>query len=169
MLKPGTKIPELEFPLLAGGSWALQPEANARLRLISFYRGAFCGFCTRFMQQLNDLHTEFAELGIDLAGVSVDSRAVAQAWAKKNQIDKVSVGYGLLRKDVEACGIFASHFSRDGQELYFAEPALWLVKPDGELYLTIQSSVSCGRPDLESLVAGLKLLAVQGFPTRGNA
>lgn len=169
MLKPGTKIPELEFPLLAGGSWALQPEANARLRLISFYRGAFCGFCTRFMQQLNGLHANFAELDIDLAGVSVDSRDVAQAWADKNGIDRVSIGYGLTREQIEACGIFASHFTRDGQELYFAEPALWLIRPDGELYLTIQSSVSCGRPDLESLLTGLKLLADQGFPTRGNA
>lgn len=169
MLKPGTKIPELEFPLLAGGSWALQPEANARLRLISFYRGAFCGFCTKFMQQLNGLHANFAELDIDLAGVSVDSRDVAQAWADKNGIDRVSVGHGLTRLQIEACGIFASHFTRDGQELYFAEPALWLIRPDGELYLTIQSSVSCGRPDLESLLTGLKLLAGQGFPTRGNA
>ena len=169
MIKPGAKIPELEFPLLAGGSWTLREETNARLRLISFYRGAFCGFCTRFMQQLNGLHEDFADLGIDLAGISVDSRDVAQAWADKNEIDKVSTGYGLIREQIEACGIFASHFTRDGQELYFAEPALWLVRPDGELYLTIQSSVSCGRPDLESLLTGLKMLAGQRFPTRGNA
>lgn len=159
----------MEFPVLAGGSWALREDSSARLHLISFFRGAFCGFCTRFMQQLNGLSAEFAELGIELAGVSVDPKDIAKAWAEGNGIDKISVGYGLAREQIEACGLFASHFSRDGKELYFAEPALWLVKPDGELYLTIQSSVSCGRPDLESLLVGLKLLADQGFPTRGNA
>lgn len=169
MLKPGQKVPDLKFPLLTGGSWSLADETKARLRLISFYRGAFCGFCTRFMQQLNGLHEDFAGLGIDLAGISVDPQDVAAAWAESNGIDKVAVGYGLTREQVEACGLFASHFTRDGKELYFAEPALWLVKPDGELYLNIQSSVSCGRPDLESLMTGLKLLADQGFPTRGNA
>ena len=169
MLKPGQKVPELEFPLLAGGSWALRGDTSARLRLISFYRGAFCGFCTRFMQQLNGLNTDFAEFGIELAGVSVDPRDIAKAWAEANGIDAISIGYGLAREQIKACGLFASHFSRDGKELYFAEPALWLVKPDGELYLNIQSSVSCGRPDLESLLIGLKLLAGQGFPTRGNA
>ena len=169
MLKPGQKVPELEFPLLSGGTLALRPDPGVRLRLISFYRGAFCGFCTRFMQQLNGMHAEFAELGIDLAGVSVDPKDTAEAWAEKNGIDKIAIGYGLAREQIEACGIFASHFTRDGKELYFAEPALWLVRPDGELFLSIQSSVSCGRPDLESLMTGLKLLAGQGFPTRGNA
>jgi len=154
---------------LSGRSWLLGEDTGARLRLVSFYRGAFCGYCTRFMQQLNGLHADFEELGIDLAGVSVDSKEVAQAWGDENGIDRVSIGYGLTRDQIETCGIFASHFTRDGQELYFAEPALWLIRPDGELYLTIQSSVSCGRPDLDSLVTGLKALARQDFPTRGNA
>jgi peroxiredoxin len=169
VLKPGQTIPELKFPLLAGGSWGLNQDTGAQLRLISFYRGAFCGFCTRFLQQLNALHADFAELGIELAGVSVDRAEIAKGWAETNGIDKVSIGYGLTREQIEACGLFASHFTRDGKELYFAEPAVWLVRPDGELYLNIQSSVSCGRPDLESLLVGLKLLAGQGFPTRGNA
>ncbi len=169
MLKPGQKVPVLEFPLLSGGTWSLRGDSSARLHLISFYRGAFCGFCTRFMQQLNALNTDFAELDIELAGVSVDPEDIAKAWAEGNGIDKISTGYGLTREQIEACELFASHFTRDGKELYFAEPALWLVKPDGELYLNIQSSVSCGRPDLESLLTGLKLLAGQGFPTRGNA
>lgn len=154
---------------MTGGSWTVQGETTARLRLISFYRGAFCGFCTRFMQQLNGLHADFAELGIDLAGLSVDPKDTVQAWAESNGIDKISTGYGLTQEQIKACGLFASHFTRDGKELYFAEPALWLVRPNGELYLNIQSSVSCGRPDLESLLVGLKLLAGQGFPTRGNA
>lgn len=169
MLRPGMKVPELQFPLVTGDSWALHDKTDAQLRLISFTRGAFCGFCTRFVQQLNTLHAEFAELGIELAGVSVDPLDTAKAWAESNGIDRVAVGYGLVREQIEACGLFASHFTREGKELYFAEPALWLVRPDGELYLNIQSSVSCGRPDLESLLVGLKLLAGQGFPTRGNA
>ena len=147
MLKPGMKVPELQFPLIAGGSWVLQEGSKAQLRLISFYRGAFCGFCTRFMKQLNALHADFAELGIELAGVSVDPKDIASAWAESNGIDKVSVGYGLVREQINACGLFASHFTREGKELYFAEPALWLVRPDGELFLNIQSSVSCGRPE----------------------
>jgi peroxiredoxin len=155
--------------LLAGGSWSLHGGSSPSLHLISFFRGAFCGFCTRFTQQLNGLHTEFAELGIGLTAVSVDTRDVAKVWAEDNGISKVSIGYGLTQEQTEACGLFASRFTRDGKELYFAEPALWLVKPDAELLLNIQSSISCGRPDLESLVTGLKLLAGQGFPTRGNA
>ena len=169
MLKPGMKVPDLQFPLIGGGSWSLHDGSKARLRMISFYRGAFCGFCTRFMQKLNTLHADFAGLGIDLTGVSVDPEDTANAWAESNGIDKVSVGYGLLQKQIEACSLFASHFTREGRELYFSEPALWLVRPDGELYINIQSSVSCGRPDLDSLLVGLTLLGGQNFPTRGNA
>lgn len=169
MLRPGQKVPDVAFPLVEGGTWSLHQASGAHLRLVSFYRGAFCGFCTRAMQELNGLHAQFAELDIELFGVSVDPEEVAVEWASANGIDQVSIGYGLTREQIEACGLFASHFTRDGKELYFAEPALWLVKPDGELYLNIQNSISCGRPDLESLVTGLKLLAAQGFPMRGNA
>ena len=121
------------------------------------------------MQQLSAMRADFAELGIDLAGISVDPRDVAEKWAQDNAIEGITVGYDLSREQIEACGIFASHFTRDGKELYFAEPALWLVRPSGELYLTIQSSVSCGRPDLESLMAGLRTLSEHGFPMRGDA
>ena len=169
MLRPGKKVPELEFPLTTDGSWSLSEETTARLRLISFYRGAFCGYCTRFMQQLNGLHADFAELGIELACVSVDPKDIATAWGEENGIDKVSIGYGLSQDQIEACELFASRVTRDGKELYFAEPALWLVRPDGELYLNIQSSISCGRPDLNSLLEGLKRLAGEGFTLRGNA
>jgi len=169
MLRPGQQTPNTQFPLVGGGTWALHDSSAAKLRLISFYRGAFCGFCTRALQQLNALHPQFAELGIELFCISVDPENVVSEWAETNGIDQVTVGYGLTRAQIEACGLFASHFTRDGKELYFAEPALWLVKPNGELYLNIQNSISCGRPDLESLVTGLKLLASQGYPTRGNA
>ena len=155
--------------MVTGGSWTLHGESTAQLHLISFFRGAFCGYCTRFMQQLNGLHAEFAELGIDLAGVSVDSKDIANAWREDNGIDKISIGYGLSQEQIEACELFASRITRGGTEMYFAEPALWLVKPDGELYLNIQSSISCGRPDLESLIGGLKRLAAEGYTLRGNA
>lgn len=121
------------------------------------------------MQQLNGLSTDFSDLGIELAGVSVDPKDVAKAWAEDNGIDKVSIGYGLTQAQIDACGLFASRVTRDGTEMYFAEPALWLIRPDGELYLNIQSSISCGRPDLDSLLAGLKRLAGEGYTLRGNA
>ncbi|RYE41502.1 MAG: redoxin domain-containing protein [Hyphomicrobiales bacterium] len=169
MLKPGDKVPELQFPLMTGGSWTLRSGSEAQLRLISFTRGAFCGYCTRFMQQLNTLHASFSKLGIDTVGVSVDPLEVASDWAEKSGIDETPIGYGLTRDQIKACGLFASHLTRNGNETYFAEPALWLVRPGGELYLTIQSSISCGRPDLASLLVGLKTLAKHGFPARGDA
>ena len=169
MLKPGRMVPDLDFPLVGGGSLSLHGDTTSSLRLVSFYRGAFCGYCTRFMQQLSGLHAQFAELGIELAGVSVDPEGTASQWRDDNAIDNVSIGYGLTQQQIEACELFASRVTRGGKEMYFAEPALWLVKPGGELYLTIQSSISCGRPDLASLIDGLKRLAGEGYTLRGNA
>jgi hypothetical protein len=101
--------------------------------------------------------------------VSNDPEDTASATVVDKNLKNIAVGYGLTREDIASCNLFASQFERGGKSLFFAEPAQWLVLPDGRLYASIQASISCGRPDLPGLLRGIGLLIEQGLPIRGDA
>lgn len=168
MLTPGSTAPSLDLALLGGGRWRLADQPSS-LTMIAFYRGSFCRFCRQFLRELDGLANEFATRDIGLLAASSDDAGEAEDLLAENGIDALPIAHGLSGNDISAWGLFASRAERDGRERLFAEPALILTKSDGSVYAVFQNSMSCARPDLQSLIEGLDLLRAHGYPIRGNA
>jgi peroxiredoxin len=169
MRRPGTQTPPLEFRLIDGATWALHAQHPAALTLLSFRRGRFCRYCRGHLADLNTLVPDFNRRGVDVVTVSTDDAAEAQRLHDEEGFDRLTIGHGLRQTDIEACGLFASERVMDGVKVRFAEPALWLVRPGGQLYANFQSSMSCAPNDLQQLLEGIDILAEQNFPDRGCA
>ncbi|MHA3791134.1 redoxin domain-containing protein [Sphingomonas sp. YL-JM2C] len=164
MLKPGDPAPPLEMRLRDGDGWRLQDAALDKLLLIVFYRGSFCSFCRRAMADLDALVPQFAARGISVVAISTDTAEQAALLPVSN----IVVGHGLRVEDARRFGLFMSRANRGGTVVHFAEPALFLIRRDRTIYGIIQNSMSCGRPDLASLIEGLDILAARDFPLRGG-
>lgn len=168
MLKPGQPIPDLQIDLIDGTRWSIASRPVRTLAMVSIFRGSFCRFCRRFLTDIERLSGAFAERGIDIVATSADSADVAHAMATELGLQQVATGHSLDLDMVARNGVFISQVERDGQRRRFAEPSLWLVRPDGRLYAIFQGSMSCARPNLDSLLEGIDMIAPAGFPARGD-
>lgn len=169
MLRPGAQTPPLTFSLIEGTIWSLHAQRPAAFTLLSFRRGRFCRYCRGHLADLNALAPDFNRRGVEVVTVSTDSADEAQRMRNEEGYDKLTIGNGLRQTDIDSCGLFASQRIVDGVNVRFAEPALWLVRPGGQLYASFQSSMSCAPNDLRLLLQGIDTLAEHDFPDRGNA
>jgi hypothetical protein len=164
MLIPGAAFPELAISLASGGRWTLD-GTDYDLALIGVMRGYFCTYCHDSLLDL-DRHAEaFRGIGIDVLTTSTDDSATAEKMTRELGLARLSVGFGLTLTDIRRLGLFATE--RQGK--IFAEPAILMARRGGTVYAVFQTSISCGRLDIERLLEGLQLLAPAGFPLRGNA
>jgi peroxiredoxin len=144
---PGDTMPAIDARLAGGGRWALAREKSAKLSLLAFYRGIFCPVCRVWLGELDRLAPEFETRGVSVIALSCDrkdgaEKAVAE-WGLKN----LRIGYKLDVEDARRAGLYISegrgiHPATGLKEpMLFAEPALLLVRPEGELYAAwIQST-----------------------------
>ena len=169
LLRPGTRTPSLAFNLIDGSAWSLHDQRPASLTLLSFRRGRFCKYCRGHLAELNALVPDFQRRGVEVVTVSTDTATEAMRLRDEDGLEALAIGHGLRQSDIDACGLFASERLLDGVSVRFAEPALWLVRPGGQLYANFQSSMSCAPNDLRLLLEGIDTLAAHDFPERGNA
>lgn len=168
MLKPEQLAPNLKFNLIDGTGWSVETSTPQSLTMLSIYRGAFCSFCRRHLLELEAMAGRFAERGVDIVATSADPADTAKAMAADLGLKQIRVGCGADLAVLSRSGVFITEVKRNGVAMRFAEPSLWLVRPDRRLYAIFQGSMSCARPDLASLLEGIEMLAGQGFPPRGN-
>jgi peroxiredoxin len=168
---PGTAFPSVTVPQLGGGVMTLgQSRDGYDWKLIVVYRGKHCPVCTRYLKELDAIVPQLKDLRIDVAAVSADSeeRAVAQI-AQVNP--SFPVGYGLSMDQMKELGLYISS-PRHGMDIEapFAEPGLFVVNEDGELRVVDIANVPFARPQLGSLVGGLKFMRgmTEAFPANGT-
>ncbi len=77
-LLPGSKAPELDVPLLAGGRWRLSEQRPEKFTLIHVFRGVHCTFCQPEVEKLQAMMADFGKIGVSLLSLSMDSRERAE-------------------------------------------------------------------------------------------
>lgn len=101
----GEKAPNIELPTgkdPATGKATMFNLAEACKNgpvIVAFYPGAFTGTCTKEMCNFTDTWNEYAKLGAQFIGISVDSVVAQKAFAEKNNI-KVPFASDFERKTV---------------------------------------------------------------------
>ena len=164
----GSTLSPLTLAKLGGGEITLG-GARDRWSLIVVYRGQHCGRCKKYLTLLNDMRQKWYDAGFDIAVVSADPEEKAQAdrdafgWA-------FDTGYGLSEDQMATLGVYVSDpLSATETDRRFAEPAVFVTRPDGSLLLVSISNGPSARPDLAELLDGMIFTKDNDRPPRGMA
>ena len=150
---------------------AATAAAPADWRMLLVYRGRHCPMCTRYLNLLAEYVDELAETGVDILAVSADSEA--QLLSHRADLpDNISYAYGLTEEQMHTLGLYMSA-PRSAQETdhNFAEPGLFIINQHGQLHVVDISNNPFVRPDIATLVRGLKWIRDPDnhYPIRGTA
>lgn len=172
-LFPRQPVPALEVPTVDGDTWRLAERTPANFTMVAFYRGLHCPICSRYLGELARLQGEFAERGVEAIAISTDgderAREAKQAWG----LDSLTVGYALSLEAARAWGLYISTSrgkTSTGMEepALFAEPGLFLVRPDGTLYFGSVQTMPFARPSFREVLGALDFVLKSGYPARGE-
>lgn len=172
-LKPsaGKLFPKITVKKFGGGEVVLgTPSGPTSWQLVIVYRGKHCPLCTTYLSELNEVLAELKALNVDVVAVSADpEEKVRIHLAQINP--SFEVGYDLSIEQMQTLGLYISNpRSPDEHDRPFAEPGLFVINSEGAVQIIDISNAPFARPDLKSLVMGLKFLRdpENNYPIRGT-
>lgn len=173
MLIPRQAVPPLSVPTLAHGPFQLATESPERFSLLVFYRGLHCPICHKYLLELGRLLPEFTQRGVNVLALSSDTEERARAMADKLHAPDLRMGYGLPLKMAREWGLCIST-SRGATSIgieepaLFAEPGVFIVRPDGTLYYGAVQTMPFARPHFDELLGALDFAIGKNYPARGE-
>lgn len=173
-LKPRQPVPALEFDTIGGGRWSLAMQKPQHFTMIVFYRGLHCPVCRKYTSELNGMIDEFSKRGVPTVITSTDTRERAEETRTKWGLGSLTIGYGVSIDVARQWGLYVSTgrgMTSAGVEepALFAEPGLFLVKPDGTLYWGSVSTMPFARPHFNEILQGVDFVISKNYPARGEA
>ncbi|KZN30414.1 hypothetical protein N480_05535 [Pseudoalteromonas luteoviolacea S2607] len=169
-LHPGMKFPEFSLPLLNGEVRTVgKPQNGLDWQLVLIYRGQHCPLCTKYLNQLQVLKSEFNDIGVDIIAVSGDSKAQLETHLEKLTID-YTIAYGLTIEQMKVYGLYISDpRSAEETDHPFSEPGLFVINEDGLVQVVDISNNPFVRPELGALKNGLAWIRNPDnhYPIRG--
>lgn len=163
----GGLFPSFTWPSIEGT--AVTPGTGVDWRLLVIYRGAHCPLCVKYLHTLNKLQDQFAKLGIRFWSLSADpierakERAEREGWT-------IPILAELQEEQMRTLGLYISApRSATETDRNFAEPATFVINPEGKVQIVDVSNAPFARPDPEALLGGLSYVVQNGYPIRGMA
>ncbi len=138
------------------------------------YRGLHCPICRPYLGELNRLAGEFAQRGVEVIAISSDAAERAAHTVEHWKLDALRVGYGLSIEAARAWGLYISA-SRGKTSTgvvepeLFAEPGIFLVRPDGTLYFGTVQTMPFARPHFADILPAIDFVLKHDYPARGEA
>ncbi len=173
MLVPRQVVPALSVPTLAHGRFTLNDPPPERFTLVVFYRGLHCPICFKYLLELGRLLPEYAKRGVEVVALSGDDAERAKAMADKLKAPDLKVGYGVPLADAREWGLYTST-SRGKTSIgieeppLFAEPGVFIVRPDGTLYYGAVQTMPFACPHFDELLAAIDFAIDKDYPARGE-
>jgi len=165
-LAAGAAFPDITIAQVGGGD--LSPARQEGWRMVVVYRGKHCPLCKKYLDRLNELHDDYQKAGISVIAVSGDPLGKARDQVSSGDL-KFPVGYDLSPADMGRLGLYVSEpRSPEETDRAFPEPGLFVINPDNTLQIIDVSNAPFSRPDLGSLLDGLKFIQDKGYPIRGT-
>lgn len=167
-LIPGQKVPPLKVGLQDGSSYDLATESPENFSVIFVYRGYHCPICKTQLEDLAGRLDDFAKAGISVVAISMDSNERLQKTVEEWDTGDLRLGYNLTPDSATQWGLFLSESISDAEPPQFAEPAIFVVKPDRTLYSQYLQNVPFARPRSDDLLSGLEFILEKNYPVRGT-
>lgn len=173
MLIPRQKTPNLNLPLLGGGTFDLSTEQSERGTVVCFYRGLHCPICANYLKELEKKTAAFAERGVKTIAISSDGEERTRAMAEKIEAKSLRFAYDLPLSVAKDWGLYIST-SRGKTSIgleepaLFSEPGLFMVTPQQTLFYGSVQTMPFVRPHFAELVAALDFAIEHNYPARGE-
>ncbi|MEE4204959.1 MAG: peroxiredoxin-like family protein [Erythrobacter sp.] len=169
MLKPGEKAPALDLPLTIGAQYDLAKQRPDNFTLVAFYRGSHCPVCRSYLEEMGSRVSDLSEHGINPVAVSMDEKERAMKVDSDWKTGDLPLAYAMSEETAREWGLYISD-AREGSDEpeVFSEPGLFLVRPDGTLYMAQVQSAPFTRPPLDQLIDGIEIALEQDYPARGT-
>ncbi len=173
MLIPRKPVPELNVPTLAHGGFNLRSESPQNFSLIVFFRGLHCPLCIKYLKELGQLLPDLAQRGVSVIAISSDDDSRAMEMATKVGVADLRFGYGLPLSVAKQWGLYISEGigkTSIGVEepKRFAEPGIFLIKPDHTLYYGAVQTMPFARPSFTDLMMAIDFSISKNYPARGE-
>ncbi|MRG58344.1 redoxin domain-containing protein [Agromyces sp. CFH 90414] len=140
ILAPGAEAPDFALPNQFGQTVRLSDFRGVKPVAMVFFPFAFSGTCQGELCELRDNLDLFQEAGVELLGVSVDSKHALRAWAERE-------GYGFsLLADFWPHGEVARAYGAFLEGPGFATRATFLVDEAGSVRAAFASAPGEARP-----------------------
>lgn len=165
-ISAGSAMPAISVPKLGGGE--LDLGGNGAWRMVIVYRGKHCPICKRYLSGIEALQGEIDELGLEVVAVSGDSEEQAQAVADETGV-KIPVGYGLTKAQMQQLGLYVSTPRPNETDHEFPEPGMFVVNDQGQVQIVDISNAPFARPEIASILRGIRFIQEKGYPIRGTA
>lgn len=172
-LIPRQPVPELELPLVGGGTWKLSEQSPETFTMVVFYRGLHCPICKGYLGELEKLIDDFRDKGVEVVAVSSDGRERAEQAAQDWGLEKTPIAYDLDLDAARAWGLYISSgigkssVGVDEPNL-FSEPGLFMIKPDGTLYFGTTQTMPFARPKFADVLWATGFVLEKDYPARGE-
>ena len=173
-LLPRKPVPSLEFDTVGGGHWSLAEQKPQNFTMVVFYRGLHCPICHRYTSELNGMIEDYNKRGVSTVIASTDAKDRAAEAKEKWGLPKLTVGYGVSIDKAREWGLYVST-SRGKTSAgieeppLFAEPGIFLVKPDTTLYWASVSTMPFARPHFADIAGAIDFAVSKNYPARGEA
>lgn len=167
-IKPRTRVPSLNLTTVGGGRFDLSQRAPRTFTLLVAYRGLHCPICKTYLRDLDRKYAEFEALGVEAVAVSTDTGERAEKAKAEWQIEHLPIAYDLSIEQAREWGLFISAGIKE-EPKQFAEPGLFLIRPDQTLYAASIQTMPFARPSFSDVIAAVKFVTEKNYPARGEA
>lgn len=163
----GAILPEMSFPRHGGGTLTVGGTRDD-WTLFVVYRGKHCPRCKAYLNTLEAMQHAWNAAGFGVAVVSADPAEKAAA-----DVDEFGwsfdLGYGMTEDQMATLGLYVSEpLSPSETDRRFAEPGVFVLRPDGTILLISISNGPSARPDLAALLDGMVFTRQNDRPPRGT-
>ncbi|MEV8092301.1 peroxiredoxin family protein [Streptomyces nigra] len=153
LLDTGAEFPALKVSPVGGGTFDVREYLAGSFGVVLFYRGSWCPYCTAQLRAFQRAHDRFAQAGIKVVALSVDSEVTTKDLVEKHRLS-FPVGHSAdARVIAEATGAFVNDDPVHLQSTGF------VLAPDGNVITAVYSSGAIGRlvpEDVLGLVTHVK-------------
>ncbi len=173
ILYPRQQVPELNVPLVGGGRFNLADENPEHFTMVVFYRGLHCPICANYLGDLHNRLDALAEKGVNVVVLSSDNEERAAKAKADWKLPNLRLGYGISLDTAREWGLFISAGRGKTsvgieEPALFSEPALYLVRPNGELYFGSVQTMPFARPAFADIMKALDFVIAKDYPGRGE-
>lgn len=172
-LMPRQKVPDLELPLVGGGTVSLGDDAPENFTMLVVYRGLHCPICSMYLADLNSKIGQFQDKGVKVIVASSDGEERAAEAEEKWGLDKLDIAYGMTLEEGRNWGLYVSSgigktSSGFEEPAQFLEPGLFFIRPDQTLYFASVQTMPFARPAFGDILKALDFVIAKGYPARGE-
>lgn len=149
-LSNGDAFPALTFDTPAGERLNLPGDLRGSFAVVLLYRGAFCPYCNAQLAGFARAAPSLAELGVEVAALSVDDRDTTAALIEKLRLP-FRVGYGA-----DAHAVAAATGAYVNQAPLHLQTTGFVLDAGGRVLTAVYSSGAIGRLVADDVVGFIR-------------